>query len=314
MAKPRRAKAVAAATSSGWSSWIAMRLLGTIYRPAVLLPLALIGAGLVLTPYLSAWIPSLNGRPEYVTSVEAIRISPPNRWVPDDFVERTVRTAGYTTELSLLDEKLVHRLGQAFAADPWVKELQRIRMHRDGRIEVELTYRHPVLMVQAGTGTYAVDVDGVLLPPGDFSPEETVQFPLAVNARSLPQGAAGRAWGDPAIVGAAQLASILAPEQDLSRHWTPLHLRAIHIPTPTTATRDLKSIDYELLTTGGSRILWGRVPGADDLEPPASTKLQKLEFYLSQYGQYEQPNGVCQIDVRPFDVVSSRPLDASRMR
>lgn len=309
MAKPRRAKA-----ANNGSNGVALRMVSQLYRPAVLLPIALTGAIILLAPFASSWVPSLSGRTEFTSSVDAIRISPPNRWVPDDFVARTVRAAGLSTDLSLLDESLVPVLGEAFAADPWVKQLHRIRKHRDGRIEVEITYRQPVLMVQAGTGVYPVDEEGVLLPPGDFTPEETAQFPLAVNARSLPQGPAGHPWGDAGIVGAAQLAMLLAPEQSLDRHWTPLHLRAIHIPTPTTAKRELKSIDYELLTTGGSRILWGRVPGADELEPPASTKLQKLQFYLSQYTEYEQPHGLCQIDVRPFDVVSSRPLDTRRLR
>jgi len=309
MSRTRRTKSTSQKTTA--HSQVLQRLMMKVWRPGVLFPVAVGGAIVLLLPFMPRWIPHLDQRAEYQVSIEEILISPPNRFVPQDLIARTVRKAGYVDGIALLDDTLVAKLGEAFSAEPWVKEVRGIRKHRDGRIEVDVVFREPVLMLQTGSGMYAIDAEGVILPPGDFTPEDTHQFPVAVNVRSLPQGPAGSNWGDPAVVGAAQLAATLAPEQNIDTHWKRLHLTAIFIPTPTTARRTLDQIDYELITDGGSRIVWGRAPGADRLEPPVSTKLQKLEFYLQQHGSYEEPKGRCVLDIRPFDVISAQPLSGT---
>ena len=257
------------------------------------------------------WIPDLPHQ-DYQIESTRIDIPAPHRWAPPDLVKRCCQRAGLPTQLSLLDETLAERVARAFKAEPWIYRLNSVQIERSGTIKIDCAYRNPVAMIETPSGLYPIDREGVLLPPEDFSAAEALRFPLIRNVASQPQGIAGQPWGDPVIKSAAKLAEILVPDHDLERHWNRLHLRSIDV-----ASVDPKSGDqaiFELGTVDGSRILWGKAPGADTSEPPPDKKMAGLTQYLARYGRYDKPKGRGRIDVRAFDKISYESLENSRLK
>lgn len=284
------------------------------YRPQILLLLAIFGAVAVLHPYVRDWLPDPGASPDYQFTAREMHVTPPNRWVPRDLVEQVVRRAGLPDQFSLLDDGLVAKLAAAFEAHPWVSRVVQVRASRETGIVVDLEYRVPVMMVDTIRGAYPVDVAGVLLPPADFSDSEAARFPHLQNVKSNPAGPAGVAWGDVIVIGGARLAATLAPEQNLSRYWDRFQLEAIVAPRPGRADAALADLTYELRTRGQSRIVWGRPPGGDELEPPPSQKLARLEQYLSRYGSFDAPHGPYRIDIRHFEVIEVGSLPEAKGR
>jgi hypothetical protein len=276
-----------------------------LFRPPVLLAMSLLTAGVLLYPSLRSWLPDLEELDEYLVSVADTRVNPPHRWVPRDFVERVIADAGLPVEVSLLDESLAPRLSQAFAASPWIARVESVRITRHHGIEVRLEYRMPVVMVESRTGVYPVDRDGVLLPPSDFSADDIAGFPLLRGVENPPIGPAGTAWNDILVLSGARLAEALTPDGDLARYWQPFALRSIEPLSP----RDDEPLEFALVTSGGSRVIWGQSPGTDELEPSVAQKLARLESYITSHGPLDGVAGRRQIDIRPFDTIEVISLD-----
>lgn len=284
------------------------------YEPRFLLLMAIALAVAILPPYVAPNLPDLQEQPEFQFATNEMHITPPNRWVPAALVEQVIAQAGLPETVSLLDDALVEDVARALAAHPWVAQVIRIRKSREAGIEAELAYRTPVMMVETKRGIYPVDGDGVLLPPADFTATDISRLPLVRNIQTPPDGPAGTLWGDVAVIGAARLAAALAPEQDSGRYWTRFKLAAIVAPTPDRAGGSLEDLTYEIVTRGGSRILWGRAPGVDQLEPTVEQKLGRLEQYAASYGGFDEPGGPQRIDIRHFEMISRQPLNERRTR
>jgi hypothetical protein len=278
-----------------------------LFRPKTLLFLATVVAAIAFLPRLSKLIPDLNQRAEYLLATEAIVITPPEKWVPKDLLQQVIEQSGLPKTVSILDKDLNSHLAEAFDRHPWVEEVVEIRKTKPARIEVALIYRKPVVMIEVPDGMYPVTANGFLLPPKDFSGRDIKFFPVVRNARSSPRGPAGTLWGDVAVSGAARLASVL------ERHWREFDLIAIQIPLTTEANLTLDDLIYSLTTSGGSRIIWGRVPGSNyPGELSTEQKIGKLKKYLSDFGRFENPNGPYEIDIRHWQDTSRRPLSSNR--
>lgn len=308
-ARPRAAASATAAPQS----WLA-RVVRQLYQPGILLPAALALAGIVTWPYLPAWAPDLSHDPAYQLHAAQLQLPTPHAWVPKEVAQRVLDRAGATPEqpLSLLRDGLAERIAKSLDLEPWVQSVTRVEQRRDGTIAVDLTYRRPVLMVSTARGMYAVDVAGVLLPPEDFTAEDIRSFPLARNVTSLPRVGAGEVWQDPAILGAARLAAALAPRGDSSDPWMTHGLTAILLPTAKASASDPLPPTYELLTSGGSRIIWGHAPDADSLEPSTEQKLARLTYYREQCGGFETAQGPSRIDIRDIEVIYAGTLPGER--
>lgn len=253
------------------------RLLRAVFRPSLLLPLALVGAGIVLFPAAKAMLPDLSHRPEYRLSPSDVVIPDPPRWVPADLAELVLRKAGLAEEVSVLDETLAQQIHDAFLAHPWVEGPVEVRMSVPARIEVDFQYRQPAAMVEISDGFYPVDDEGVLLPPADFPPSELSRYPLIVGMRTPPLGSLGDPWGDARIMGAARLAVVLTP------YWEEWQLKAIEVPGRQRADQNYDDLEFAVSTEGGSRILWGRAPGNDHpLEVTDDNKIRRLKEFLAK--------------------------------
>lgn len=275
----------------------------SLFRPRVLIGLV---AAIVMTaavPMILKRLPDLSNRPEYRLQSADIVITAPPRYVPADLVDEVIEQQKLPTELSLLDDGLVKQIAKSFSRHPWVAEVVSVEKSIPARVTVTLRYRHPVAMVQVQQGLYPVDADGCLLPPADFSVAETKHYPLIRNVQSTPQGAAGTEWGDVTVTAAAQLASTLQAD------WEAMNLAAIRLPRQTTASPQIADVQLELLTKGGSVILWGRAPGSNHPgELEAKQKIGRLQKYQADFGSFDDSHGPYEIDIRHWQEISRRPL------
>ena len=285
------------------------RLLTTLWRPFHLLTAAAILSTLMFWPEIVRQMPELRSRPEYQLAWTDISITPPGRWVPPDLITRVQKNSGLPDPLPVLDDGLVERLAIAFQQYPWVAEVKSVSKSGPQCVHVEMRYRTPVLMVRMKRGgLYQVDREGILLPPLDFAPADAERLPVLRQVRSLPKGPAGTAWGDDAVLGAARLAEALTTELERSSAWETFGMAAIAVLGPERPAESLDEVTLGLMTSAGSQVIWGRPPGADELEPTVEQKLLRLDRFLPKLGDTEWSTSPVRLDVRRWDVVDKVEL------
>lgn len=293
------------------------QLRSRIFRPQTLFATASLVMFVVFAPRLIRKLPDLKQQEQYRLQVAAVQITPPPPWVPHDLVKQIGEQQDWLeSPPSILDEELVAQTAQAFAAHPWVLNVVSVRKEAPHGLRVELQYRRPVALVEVAAGQfYPIDAASVLLPPADFSRADLERYPRITGCQSLPQGPAGRAWGDIAITGAAQLAAQLQrlPDDQQRTWWEQFDLTAIECPRRTTAEIEADDIGYTLVTRDGSRILWGRAPGTQHPgELTAEQKLGRLTQYLADYGRFGHAAAPLEIDIRHWQEITQRLLSTRR--
>lgn len=286
---------------TGWKSW---------FHPRVLLGLSAVVCAVVFGPRLWSLLPDLKERPEYRLRTAEIQINAPPRWVPEDFAALACEQAGLPRELSLLDENLVSDVAAALRKQPWVAEVVQVRKTVPAGLVAEVKYRQPVAVVEVSDGLYPVDRMAILLPPADLAPAEARRYPRIQNVGSRPSGPAGTAWGDVAVVGGARLAAVLLETTSGGEPaWKRYGLTAIRVPARSSSQASLDDVMLELVTAGGSRVLWGRPPGSTHPgELSVDQKLGRLDKYVKDYGGFDQPHGPYEIDIRHWQEISRRGL------
>jgi hypothetical protein len=216
---------------------------------------------------------------QYRVDPQDIVITPPPEWItPDDLKRKVMRDASLDQSLSILDDNLTERIALAFAAHPWVKEVARVEKFHPARVEVELVYRDPVAAVVFDGKLLPVDRDGVLLSVESFPPFQLQRFPR-VRTSNLPRPpAAGAAWPDARVVAAAQIAAAFGPS------WHEFDLAEI-VAADSPAPGEDDIYTFELVTTDGTRIPWGRqYLEQNEVEPSAIEKRDRLKRYVDLHG------------------------------
>ncbi len=287
-----------------------LALARVLYRPQVLIPLACLCAAIVLAPFVHRWIPELEGRAEYALTPDCVVLSSTHEWLPDEFRMSLLARAGLGPEASLLQEDIAARIEHACRHEPWVQEVRAVRVQRDRTVFVDVTLRVPVTLLQMSEGYYPLDAEGILLPPKDFSDDDVGRLPVATGVSSLPTGPAGERWEDPVVLGACRIAELLVERREGVTRLERLGLKEIVLPRRESLNPSVSELNYELVSTGGSRIVWGAPPGSEALEASTEQKLARLEFYIEQYGCFEIPKGPSRIDIRRFDTIHAAPLAA----
>ena len=158
-------------------------------RPLLML---LVLAGLFVGGAIATWRwlgPRILGSPEYRVTAERIEITPPPEWIHSDIRAEVFRDPTLDGPLSIMDDDLAERIYRAFARHPWVAKVIRVNKQK---LKVELVYRRPVCMVEVPGGLLPVDGEGILLPPGDFSPSEAAGYPRLTGVERGPTGGAGK--------------------------------------------------------------------------------------------------------------------------
>ncbi len=308
--KPRR-KAKAAEKAAPQPSRVS-RMLTNIWRPIPLLMTAIALSAVMFWPEIVRQMPDLRSRSEYQVSWSQITTTPAGRWVPPDLISQVQTKSGLPDPLPVLDDGLVEKLATAFARHPWVTEVESVAKLGPQQITIEMRYRTPVLMVRTkGGGLYPVDRDGILLPPSDFALADTERFPIVDQVLSVPSGPAGTSWDDQAVLGAARLAEALTVEQSRSSAWETFGMAKINVLAPERPAAAMDEVTLEITTNDRSRIVWGRPPGADTLEPTVEQKLLRLEKHLPKYGEAGWSASPVKIDVRRWDVIDKVELSRS---
>ncbi len=242
--------------------------------------------------------------PDYVLTPDNVVVTPYPPWIHSDVKAEVLRDASLDGPLSLLDPNLAKRFYDAFPLHPWVLRVRRVVKEYPATVRVELEYRKPVCMVEVPGGLYALDRDSVLLPSGDFRSDDASRYPRLSGITTIPAGPVGTPWEDPRVLGGCRLAELLAEV------WGPLHLERI-VPSTRPVRRDeSREFAYEVLTRGGTRILWGLPPGSSPAdEPPAEEKLRRLRALAAQHGSLDAL-GPRDIDLRSAESPLVQPRTA----
>ena len=234
----------------------------------------------------------------YTVTLEQINVTPLPAWIHTDVRADVFRNASLDAPRSTLDDDdLADRIARAFSLHPWVAKVVRVapatwRLDDRPRIDVELVYRRPVCMVESRGELLPVDVEGVLLPSGDFSPNEKLAYPCLWGIETSPLAPVGQRWGDGRVVEGAEIAAALAAA------WQPLRLFRIQ-PAPRIVPAAAVENSYTLFTRAGTRIFWGLAPSTKAIdEPSAAEKVARLLQYVAERGTLEGRDGPQQLDVR----------------
>lgn len=231
--------------------------------------------------------------PRYKITQQQVKISPLPPWIHSDLRAEVFRNASLDAPLSKLDDGLNDRLGRAFALHPWVAKVVQVTKWRPDLVEVQLVYRRPVCVVEVPGDLLPVDAEGVLLPGGDFSPnEKQAQYLRLGGIPTRPMGPAGQAWGDGRVTGGAEIAD------SLGSVWQQLKLFRIE-PAPRPGAAAGEECPYVLFTNAGTQIVWGYAPSTRMAnEMPAAEKVARLMQFAADHGGLEGPTGPQALDVR----------------
>ncbi len=206
-----------------------------------------------------------------------------------------------------MDDRVVEAVADAFRKHPWVERVVSVRKDLALGLTATIDYRRPVAAVVLEGDRYVIDHKAVLLPPLDGG--EADDLPRIQNVRSVPQGPAGTVWDDPAVQGAARLAAVLLPS------WKKLELEAILISDAGDGDPPAEGAVYRLQAGGGTRIIWGRAPGADQAgELTPEQKIGRLEDYQARRGGFGNANSPLEIDIRHWQEIGRRPLSHRAVR
>lgn len=277
-----------------------MRALGaSLFRRRRVLLAALVLAGL-------AWLGhgmwrmarvSLRADPRYVITAKSIEIPPLPEWIRSDIKAQALAEAGLYGELSVLDppEQVNQRIVDALQFHPWVKDVRRIELSPPNRMRIDLTYRRPVAAVElaeeGASHLLPVDEEAVRLPQADLTETELRYLPRIAGAQPKPR--VGEAWVDERVRGALALIGRLGED------WSRLLLEDV-IPSQREIRGPKQFFRYELVTRGGTKIVWGAAPYvAAPGEASFNEKLARLKHFVTENGPLDTARNTPQlIDLR----------------
>ena len=245
-------------------------------------------------------------QPQYVLSADRIQVTAPPAWIRSDIKSQVLRDSGLAGNTSVLDnwDALAKRVKDAFETHPWVASVDRITRKLPSSLNIELKYRRPIAAVesrdQTGVLFLPIDEHAIRLPEGDLTETERRYLPRVSGITGRPR--VGDVWDDPRVLGGARLAVQL---EDV---WQKLRLVEILARMPTAVRADRPSCTFEIVTFGGTRIIWGATPGQESTsgDSPFPLKRQRLLDYANQHGNLESIDGPEVLDVRSDLVVTPR--------
>lgn len=256
------------------------------------------------------YLPAIARHPQYQIAAESVQITPPPPWIRSDVRAEVLRDSSLVGKLSVIDdhEQLQKRVRDAFTFHPWVAAVGTIKIDLPASLVVELQYRRPIAAVETvdnATVSYLpIDPQGVRLPDADFTDFERRSLPRISGVTGVPS--VGDRWADERVLNAADLAA------RLSDVWGQLRLVEI-VPSMHAQVRgDASFFAFEIMTSGGTRIVWGAAPGReqDAAESPFEAKRKRLLEYAATHGKLDSIDGPKSVDVRS-DLVAL-PREARR--
>lgn len=270
----------------------------SLFMPRLRVVIALVVVGLLGWGMTGVWqrvAPSIIHRPPYLLTSQRITVSPPPEWTSADVSAEVIRNTGLDGRLSTLDDSFMSVVEDAFVLHPWIASVEKIKkLYPDG-VHVEVTYRKPVAVVEMSSpqGMLLVPVDhqAVHLPAKDVPEVYKRYLPRIQNVVDRPP--VGQRWDDPRVAGAADLAARLAEV------WEQLSLVDILPSTRPEILDEHRYYVYDLMTRGGTRVVWGAAPaqsppGEDDF----TAKLARLRNCVADIGPLDSVRSPAVVDVR----------------
>jgi hypothetical protein len=266
----------------------------------------LVGLGFAAHFVWQRYAPTVARHPQYRLTADDIHVTPPPPWIRSDVKSEVLRDAGLSGTLSVLDDwdALAERVRDAFEMHPWIESVERIARRLPSSLDVELKYRRPVAAVESiepnGVTFLPIDAHAIRLPDADLTDTERRYLPRISGVTGRPL--VGDAWEDPRVVGGARLAAALADV------WQQLRLVEITSPPQPQVRNDARIYTFEIITSGGTRIVWGATTGQEQAvgESPFDAKRRRLLDFASQHGKLESIDGPAIVDVRSDLVVTPR--------
>ena len=287
---------------------------GTFLRPQARVLVALIVIGLLGWGAHALWQqfgPLVIQQDNHLLAANRITVSTLPAWVSSDFLHEVTLDAGLDGRLSLLDDSFPQVIEDAFTLHPWVESVARIEKRYPKGVHVDLVYRVPVAVVEMsgkeGVLFLPVDKHAVHLPSKGFPELRRRYLPRIGGIVARPP--TGQVWPDPRVVGAAQLA------EKLKSVWEQLHLVDI-LPSARPEIRDdHRYFVYDLITRGGTRVVWGAAPeAAPPDEPEFDAKLSRLRECVDQHGPLNSVHSPAVVDVRRELAITPRTVKKTSPR
>jgi hypothetical protein len=249
--------------------------------------------------------PRVMNREPYLLSAERITMTPQPEWITSDIRAEVIQNAGLEKRLSILDDAFMNVVKDAFALHPWIKSVDKITKQYPAGVQVDVTFRTPVAAVEmaseAGMLLVPLDNEAVVLPPADVPEIRKRYLPRIQNLVDRP--AIGQKWENPRVQGAVDLAVRLTDV------WEDLHLVDIMPSTRPEILDEHRFFVYDLITRGGTRVVWGAAPG---MSPPGeadfTAKLERLRRCVTEHGPLDTVQSPAIVDVRNQLTVTPRTV------
>ena len=286
---------------------------GGASRRVVLVPLILILFGFGVWFAWRKYSDTVWNHPAYALDPAKIEYTQPPEWLKRDILSEVIKFGSLESK-RISDQNLTVQVRNAFAHHPWVKRVERIRIHYPASLEVLLQYRKPVAFVALPDDDptddvafiWPIDGESTVLPPEDFTPEFAQTFRRIDVGATVRTGADGSPWGDELVADGAKIAELLYEDWDSLRDV----LYQIEQSSLPASTSDRADFDIVGRPSGGSRGLvvhWGCAPGKEQaFEPTAKAKLEKLKELVNE----ARLSG--QLPYGEYDLRSVRALQAAR--
>jgi len=181
----------------------------------------------------------------------------------------------------------------------WVREVKGVRRLMPRKLEVDLVFRQPAALVQFGSYSYMVDMDGYWLPDALYDRTEVWKnesVAVIVNRKLRGAPPIAKPWDGPSLAAGIRLYDFLRK----ARLFDELAVKTIDV---TRVGANGFEPDIVLVTQNGVTIKWGCSDGyaqLDGLSLPswAHPDSQKLEMLRAKLKDYPGLKGLDYIDLR----------------
>jgi hypothetical protein len=187
--------------------------------------------------------------------------------------------------------EMLQTLQRYLTSTGWFESVEQVRLVDHDGIEVIATYATPTALVADGPVDHLCDARGHRMAR-DYRAKDGPSLVRVLGVQG-PTPAVAASWGGTALADAIDLLHTLDAQP-----WR-AQIAAIGVG------RHGKDGTLELVTTGGSTVVWGRAPSAASAaEVPTGQKLEYLSFLYAKHGRIDHGHPTS-IDVR-VDCASAR--------